>query len=146
MRLNWLAILVAAVAHWLFGAVWFTVFSKQWQAGLRMAPEELQAYASHPNYWPYVISMLCNLVLAYVIARVLSAYDHPRLFRGMGIGVLIGLAAAVAMVTELSFEMRSPLFMGLSAGYPLLGCLLMGIIIGAWKPKAVAQLNSAAVP
>lgn len=141
MRLNWGAILLAAAVHWVFGAAWFTLFSKQWQAGLRMAPEELQAYTSHPNYWPYIISFLCNLVIAIVIARLLSSYDNPGLFRGLGVGLLIGLVAAFAMVTELAFEMRSPAFMFISAAYPLIGCMLMGIILGAWKPKGGGDLN-----
>ena len=69
MRVNWTAIGVAAVADWLLGAVWFTTFSKQWQAGLRMSPEELQTYMSHPNFWPYLISLVCSAVMGYVIAR-----------------------------------------------------------------------------
>ena len=43
MRLNWAAVLVAAIVHWLLGAVWFTLFANRWMAGLRMAPEELEA-------------------------------------------------------------------------------------------------------
>jgi hypothetical protein len=136
MRLNWLAILVAAIVHWLFGAVWFTVLSKQWQAGLRMSQDELQHYMSHPNFWPYLISFVCNFVIAYVIARVLTAYGSYGLFRGIGTGILIGLVAAMAMITEMSFEIRSSSFMLISALYPLLGSILMGIIIGVWKPKA----------
>jgi len=136
MKLNWLAVLVAAIVHWLFGAVWFTVFRVPWQAGIRMSPEELQTYMAHPNFWPYIIALLCNLVLAYVIARVLAGYEGHGLFRGISVGILIGLATALAMVTEMAFELRSPQFMAISAGYPLAGCIVMGIIIGVWKPKA----------
>ena len=49
MRLNWVAILLAGFADWVLGAVWFTAFSNAWQAGIRMSPEELQAYMAHPN-------------------------------------------------------------------------------------------------
>jgi Protein of unknown function (DUF1761) len=139
MRLNWLAILVAAIVHWLLGAVWFTTFSKPWMAGLHMPQEELDAYRAHPNFWPYVIAFLCNVVLAYVIARVLAMGKSHNLFRGVRVGILIGFAAAVAMVTEMTFEMMGRTFMAISAGYPLVGCILMGIILGAWKPKAKAE-------
>jgi hypothetical protein len=145
MRLNWLAVLVAAIVHWLFGAVWFTVLSKQWQAGLRMTPDELQQYSNHPNFWPYLISFVCNFVIAYVIARVLSAYASYGLFRGIGIGILIGLVAATALVTEMVFEARDGSFILISALYPLIGCILMGIIIGVWKPKEqAADMDAAA--
>jgi len=138
MRVNWVAILVAAVVDWLFGGVWFTVFKQQWQAGTRIPPEELQQYMAHPNFWPYLIALLCSLVMAYVIARVVANSVSHSLFRGISAGILVGLAAALAMVTEMVFEMRTGSFILISAAYPLLGCILMGIVLGVWKPKKEA--------
>ena len=137
MGLNWPAILVAAITDWLLGAVWFTVFSKQWQAGLRMSPEELQAYMAHPNFWPYIIAFLCSALLAYVIAHLVASLPSHGLFRGITVGLLVGLATAVAMVTEMVFEARIQSFILISAAYPLLGCVLMGIIIGVWRQKPI---------
>jgi hypothetical protein len=47
------------------------------------------------------------------------------------------------MITEMVFEIRPVQFIMISAAYPLLGCILMGIIVGVWKPKAQAELSSA---
>lgn len=135
MRVNWMAILVAAVADWLLGAVWFTVFASQWRAGLRMAPAELQQYMSHPNFWPYLIALLCSFLMAYAIARIVAASTTQGFFRGISAGILVGLAAAMAMITEMVFEIRPRPFVLISAAYPLAGCILMGIVIGIWKPK-----------
>jgi hypothetical protein len=143
MGVNWAAVVLAGVADWILGAVWFTVFSSQWRAGLRMSPQELQAYSSHPNYWPYLIALVCSVGLAYVIARIVSHSKTHGLFRGISTGILVGFAAAVAMVTEMVFEARMGSSILISAAYPLLGCILMGVIIGAWKPKLVGA--SAAV-
>ena len=46
-----------------------------------------------------------------------------------------GIVAALAMITEMAFEYRSSTFMFISAAYPLFGSVLMGIVIGVWKPK-----------
>jgi len=140
LRLNWLAILVAAVADWILGAVWFTVFANQWRAGLRMAPDELQRYMSHPNFWPYIVALLCNFLMAYVIARMVADSPAQGLFRGISVGVLVGLAASVAMITEMAFEIRPRPFILISAAYPLAGCILMGIIIGVWKAKGARSI------
>ncbi len=140
MRLNWPAILVAAIADWLLGAVWFTAFANQWKEGLRMPPEQLQQYMSHPNFWPYLISLLCSFLMAYAIARLVASAATHSLFRGITVGVLLGLAAAVAMITNMVFEARIASFILICAAYPLLGCILMGIIIGAWKPKGGASI------
>ena len=135
MRVNWGAVVAAGIADWILGAVWFTGFKNSWQAGTRIPPEELQAYMAHPNFWPYIVSLVCSILIAYVIARLLSSYEHHNLFTGIGVGLLIGLAAAVAMITEMVFEIRAVSFIMISAAYPLLGCILMGIIVGVWKPK-----------
>src|SRR5271157_4738732 len=141
MRLNWGAVLLAGIADWILGAVWFTALKAPWQAGTRISPEELQAYTAHPDYWPYIISLLCSILIAFVIARLLGGSQSHGLLRGIRVGGLVGLAAALAMITEMVFEMRAVSFIVISAGYPLVGCILMGIILGAWKPKAKAELG-----
>jgi hypothetical protein len=143
MRVNWTAIAVAAVADWLLGAVWFTVFAAQWRAGLRMTPEELQTYMSNPNFWPFLIALLCSAAMAYVIARMVAIAPSHGLFRGISAGILVGSATAAAMITEMAFEYRTGPFIMISAFYPLLGCILMGIIIGIWKPKSMTAAQMA---
>lgn len=138
MRVNWGAILLAAIVHFGFGAVWFTTFSTPWRAGTRLSAEELQMYISHPNFWPYIISFLCSVGIALVISWVLGASGKYNLFRGLVAGFMVGGVAALAMITEMTFEYRSSTFMFISAAYPLVGSVLMGIIVGLWKPKAAA--------
>lgn len=139
MKINWGAILLAAIVHFGFGAVWFTAFSKPWQAGTRMSPEEIQAYTAHPNFWPFIISFLCSFGMALVISWVLGMSCKFNLFRGIVAGLMVGIVAALAMITEMAFEYRSSNFMFISAAYPLIGCVLMGIVIGVWKPKGAAS-------
>ena len=137
MRVNWSAIVLAAIVHFGFGAVWFTALSKPWQAGTRIPPEEMQAYMAHPNFWPYIISFLCSLGMALVISWVMGGFGKYNLFRGIVAGLMVGIVAALAMIAEMAFEMRSSIFMFISAAYPLIGSVLMGIIVGVWKPKGV---------
>jgi len=135
MRVNWAAVFASGIVYWLFQAGWFTFFSQPWQAGSGMSAEEIAVYKAHPNYIPYVIALVCNLILAFLIARVLALGGVWGLFRGFRIGLLVGLVAALAMLTEMHFELRPWQFIAISAGAPLAGCALMGIILGAWKPK-----------
>jgi len=138
MRVNWAAILLAGIADWLFGAVWFKLFAREWMAGSNPLSE--RTYAFTPNFWPFIIALLCDFAMALVIARVLAGSSTHSLLRGISTGVLVGLAAAFATITEMVFEVRPGSFILISAAYPLLGCILMGIIIGAWKPKAAASV------
>ncbi len=138
MKVNWGAIMLAAIVHFGFGAFWFTAFATAWKAGIRMSPEEMQAYMAHPNFWPYIISFLCSLGMALVISWVMGISCKFNLFRGILAGLMVGIVAALAMLTEMAFEYRTSSFMFIAAAYPLVGCVLMGIVLGVWKPSGVS--------
>ncbi len=140
MKINWGAILLAAIVHFGFGAVWFTTFAQPWRAGLGMSAEELQNWINHPNPWPRLIAILCSIGMALVISWVMGMACRFGLIRGLITGLMVGIVAALAMITEMAFEYRPSQFMFISAAYPLIGSALMGIVLGVWKPKeAVAQ-------
>jgi hypothetical protein len=134
-KVNLTAVFVAAIVHFGLGAAWFTVFAKQWTAGLRMPPAELQAAQQSPSPIPYFIAFLCNLVIAYALAWILAQMTTQNLLRGFAVGSVVGFAMAAAMITELAFEMRPSLFKLVSAGYPFVGAIIMGAIVGAWPKK-----------
>ena len=134
-RPNLLAVLVAAIAHFALGAAWFTLFANLWIAGVRMSPAEVAAARLHPSPLPYVLSLVCSVVIAYDIAWVLTRLDERNVRRGIGVGAVIGLVAAAAMLTELAFEQRTSSFCWIAAGYPLVGSIVMGIVIGAWPER-----------
>lgn len=137
MRVNWVAVGVSGVAYWLLQAGWFKAFAQQWMAGLRMSPQEMAYYQTHPDFGPYLIALVCDLILAFIIARVIALGGVWGLIRGFRIGLLVGLVAALAMLTEMHFEMKPWPAVAVSAGVPVAGCALMGMILGAWKPKSV---------
>jgi hypothetical protein len=139
MKVNWGAIIVAALVHFGFGAVWFITLSKRWVEGTRMSPEELQTYMSHINVWAFVISFLCSIGMALVISWVIAGFGKYNLFRGIVAGLMIGIVAGLAMITEMAFEMRTSTFMFICAAYPLIGSVLMGMVIGVWKPERVTE-------
>ncbi len=98
---------------------------------------DLAYHQAHPDFLPYVIALVCNLILAFFIARVLALGGVWGLIRGFRLGLLVGLVAALAMLTEMHFELKPWQSITVSAGAPVVGCALMGMILGAWKPKSV---------
>lgn len=142
MRIKWPAVVLAAIVHFALGAAWFTVFAQPWVAGLRMSAEEVQYLQTHMNPLPYFVAFVCNFVIAFVLAWVLSQRENRSLIAGVSTGFWLGLAAAAALVTELAFERRAPHFVLIAAAYPLVGCILMGIVLGAWRPAARTMSNS----
>ncbi len=137
MRINVAAVVISAVVYWLLGALWYGVlFGKQWMAleGLNM--EHLQQQS--PTV-PYIIAMLANLVLASVLAKICVWREADTAVKGAALGVLlwIGFIATTSFTTYL-FEGRSKQLFLINYGYSLVGMLLMGAILGAWKKKGAA--------
>jgi len=63
--LNFLAILIAAVAAFAWGAIYYTSLSKQWLAAVGMTREQLGQKRSPV---PFVISFVALVVMAWVLA------------------------------------------------------------------------------
>jgi predicted permease len=125
--------LVSAVIHFLLGGVWFTVFAAPWLEGVGKTEEQLmQQWAA---WVPYVVAFVANLGIAYVLARVISTGEQS-VAAGVRWGATLGIGVALAaMVTESMFEARPLAYMLIAAGYPVVGMMLMGAILGAWKGK-----------
>ena len=94
MKVNWGAIVVAALVQFAFGAVWFITLSKRWLEGTRMSPEEVQRYLSQINVWAFIISFLCSLGMALIISWVMAGFGKYNLIRGVVAGLMVGINAA----------------------------------------------------
>ncbi len=137
-RMNYAAVVVAAVLYWLLGAAWFTILSKQWLAGIGKTMEQLQQEGGSPAV-AYAVAFLSNVVLAYVLAWLVVRTGEQTAARGMQLGALLWIGlVATTMGTEFVFEGRSLEGFVITAGYPLVGMLLVGAIVGGWKKKQKA--------
>jgi hypothetical protein len=138
-KVNPAAVVVAAIVDWFVQAGWFTAFSKIFTEGLGLTPEQVEAGKAHMSPWPFVIAFVANLVMALVLAKVIAWVGEWSAGGGAHVGFILGLGIAfTAMATSEVFERRPLSFILIAAGYPVIGCLIMGAILGAWRPKGVA--------
>lgn len=136
MKTNWFAVIAAAIAHFFLGAVWFSGMKSAWLAGTGKTEQELLQQGSPAM--AYSIAFVCNLIMALVLAKVIAASGRWSATGGMRVGLVLGFGLAfTALVTELVFEARSAQFLLIAGGYPVVGCIVMGAILGAWKPKGL---------
>ena len=71
--INYLAIVIAAVAAWLAGAAWYMALGKPWMAALGITPEQMEAAKKEPGaYLPFLYCFVAELVMAWVLAGVLG--------------------------------------------------------------------------
>jgi hypothetical protein len=135
MKTNYAAIVVAAIAYWILGGVWYAgVFSKPWMELEHMTAE--QAKSMNPVL-PYVITFVLNLLIAYVLSQVCIWRNAATAGRGAAIGVIlwIGFIGPITYTTYM-YELRPPTLFAINEFYPLAGLVLMGAILGGWTKKA----------
>ena len=136
VRLNYLAILVAALVYFAVQAVWFTVFAKEWLAGIGKTMEELQQQGLN-----IVLAYLVEFVGALVIAAVISWFTQATGRQTVVRGVLVSLAAWIGFVlttwsAEYAFDGKSVHTLAVNIGASLTGMVLTGAIVGGWKAKS----------
>jgi len=135
MKANYAAVVVAAIAYWILGGVWYAVlFSKPWMALEHITDE--QAKSMNPVL-PYVITFVLNLLIAYALAQICIWRNANTIGRGASVGVLlwIGFIGPITYTTYM-YEMRPKELFAINQFYPLAGMVLMGAIIGAWTKKS----------
>jgi len=134
VRTNYPAVVVAAIAYWILGALWYGVlFSKPWMALEHMTIE--QAQSVNPVV-PYIVAFLLELLVAYSVAQLCIWRNANTVGRGASVGVLvwIGFVGPISFMNYM-FEMRPKELFAINEFYPLAGLVLMGAILGGWTKK-----------
>ena len=134
MRTNYPAVVVAAIAYFVLGGVWYGVlFNKPWMALEQMTAEKAQTM--NPVL-PYVVSFALELLIAYSLAQLCIWRNANTASRGASVGVLvwIGFIGPITFMTYM-FEMRPRTLFAINEFYPLAGLVLMGVILGGWTKK-----------
>lgn len=131
MKTNYAAIVVAAIAYWILGAIWYGVlFSKPWMALENISME--QARSVNPVL-PYVVTLLLNLLIAFALSQLCLWRNATSAARGASLGIFlwIGFVGPITY-TAYMYEMRPWQLFAINGFYPLVGLCLMGAILGAW--------------
>jgi uncharacterized protein DUF1761 len=134
---NYLAIVVAAVAAWLAGAGWYMAFGKTWMAALGITPEKMQAARNEPGaYLPFIYAFAAELVMAWTLAGLLGHIGPLSLRNGVISAAFCWLGFVMAtMLVNNSFAKRDWRLMWIDGGHWLVVLLLMGAIIGGMGVK-----------
>jgi hypothetical protein len=133
---NWLAIIVAAIAFFALGSLWFSVlFGKQWMA-LNGIPEPTPERREEMKKLMMPM-MLKTLVMSLVLAFLISFLGFTAAIHGLMAGIKFGLALGVIAIIPLimaDMYLMKPLRLWfIDAGYHLIGIVLMSIILAVWQ-------------
>lgn len=129
-NINWLSVIVATVAAFIIGALWYSsvLFGKVWQKELGLSDEKIK------NANMSVI-FGTSFVLEFIAAFVLEMFigSEANVTTGIIAGALVGIAwVATAIGTNYLFARKSFRLFLIDSGYFVLLFIVMGGILGAW--------------
>lgn len=128
IHINWLAVLLAALATFVVGGLWYSVlFAKPWQRAAGVSDEQLKSGTLKVFAGSFVLAAVMAVFLAAFISR-----------GGFVFGTLAGLAAgigwvATALGVNYLFERRSPVLFAINGSYNVVTFAVMGAILGAMQ-------------
>jgi hypothetical protein len=135
VKQNYLAILVAAVVCFLLEAGWYSIFMQPWLDGIGRTSQWLTSSGVNPAL-QYAVALATEAVIAAAISCLIQLTGAQTLLRGVKVAALLWFGFVLpALSLEYVFEVRPWSLLGINAGFLLLGMMLMGAIVGAWKKK-----------
>jgi len=125
-ELSILGVILAALAFFFIGALWYTVlFGKMWRAEMGVAEEDVAS----PQPLMFIGSLVCALVIAVTLGWLIGDRGTTcGLTIGAGTG--FGIGAAV-MAQNAIYESKTVRFWAINAAYVVVGLAAMGAILGA---------------
>ena len=135
VHINYLAVVVATVAAFALGGVWYSplLFAKMWVNAHGYTEEQVKAMQKSAGK-AYGVSLVCQWLIALAMA-VLVGYLHlVNLSQGLKLSALmwVGFAFPLGLMANMFTEKRITVFL-IDSGYQLVYLLIMGAIITVWQ-------------
>lgn len=134
-QLNWWAILVAATAYFILGALWYSkaLFGTKWAALVKLD-------VNNPDLKKGMGQMMAStFILIFIVCFGLSLLVHMIKFDdnflyGIKLGLLTGFAFATTAVSiNYVYESRPADLYLINSGYHVLGHVLAATILVMWR-------------
>lgn len=137
MPINYVAVLVAAVANMALGFLWYSPFilGKPWMKlmGYHMHDKEQMEKMQKEAMPAYVASMIASLVMAYVLVNFIHFAVAKTALEGATIGFWAWLGfVGTTSLTGALFNKKKISLWAIDTGYFLAALLIMGAILAAW--------------
>ena len=125
-----LSVIIAAVANFAFGAVWYMSLAKPWMTASGVEVGEDGQPANNADPIPYITSFVAAVLVAGMMRHVfaLSAIDT------FGKGALAGFGIGLFLVTPwvatfYGFGGKPRNLLLIDGGYATFGCAVMGAVL-----------------
>lgn len=136
MKIDWMAIIAATTASWVFGAVWYGVLSKQWMAAIGFTNADMAGPDGKPKVpvVPMILSLVAEFVMALILAGVIAhtAKKGVTISSGALVGAICWLGFVITtLATNHAYGKARPMLTVIDGGHWLGVLLIQGVVLGA---------------
>ena len=133
MEINYIAVLLAALATMILGALWYSklLFGSTWMRLIGRTEEEIRQSGT---YRAYFFMTITAIIMAFVLAMIFDLTGTLTVVDAVqnAFWLWLGFIATSTLSTVL-YENRSPQLYWIFASYQLVAMIIMGLIIVAFK-------------
>jgi hypothetical protein len=128
--LNWLAILVATIAWFVFSAAWYSLppLSSAWQRAVKV-----DVTGGPPLVTILIPTFIAYFVTSIVIALIAKAIGATELADGMALGIVLGVGFGVvsALIGQI-YERKGAFYWVINGVNAVIAYALVAIIVTVW--------------
>ena len=131
--INYLAVVVAAVAAFVVSTVWYIVFGKEMMKLQGVKPDAM-ADMEKPQPWKILVEIVRSLVVAYVLARFVVLLGVVEWMGAVQLGVWAWIGFPITLlVGSVIWENTPWKLAAIHAGDWLVKILFIVAILGVWR-------------
>jgi len=125
-----IAVIVAAVAGWAFGAAWYMSLAKPWTAAANIEVDE-NGRPVDESALPYILSMLAMILVAGMMRHTFALSGIETFGKGLisGLGVGLFFISPWIMINN-AYGGRPFKLTLIDGGYATFGCAIIGAVLG----------------
>jgi len=133
-QINWLAVLVAAIAYFSLGAIWFSkpVFGGKWVAlhQINLNDPEAKKGAGAIMFGSFILMLFATIGLAILVTR----FQFYEVISGIKLGLFTGICFASTAISITFLYIKKPLAIHFIDNlYHVVGQVIAAIILCVWK-------------
>ena len=123
--INYVAVMVATIAGFAFGALWYGLLARQWMAAVGLTEQP------KPSPGPFITAFACQLVMAWMLAGVIGHLGEIGVTRSLLSALFVWFGFVVTTMTVNHRFQSARWSLTLIDGAHWLGVLLvMGLVVG----------------
>lgn len=134
-QINWMAVVVAGLATFFLGAVWYmTLFGKLWQRLHGFSDEKVrQMQKARPPHIFFGVMIFSYLLMSLGVAVVIAWCGARTGPQGAEVGLVlwVGIAAAIGLTAWIAGDKPFGVY-AIDLSYQLVFLVMSGAILGAW--------------